>query len=147
MMPPRDHEDVLPGNSFVHWLADRVARWTKPLQQAGADVNELECLPAYEVDRIAREFNLNDNELRLLASKDSDAANEVDELLEAVGIDPRTLDNKEPLVMRDLQRLCTRCKSKDQCRLELDSCSASDNYRDFCPNAYTISALIREKSS
>jgi hypothetical protein len=68
-------------------------------------------------------------------------------MLPALGIDPRTLAESDPLVMRDLQRLCVACGTKNRCRHELDDLTASEHYHDFCPNAVTLDALLKERSN
>ena len=61
--------------------------------------------------------------------------------------DHKTLADTDPLVMRDLQRLCVICRNKGQCRHELDNLSAAEHYHQFCPNAVTLDALLEERSS
>jgi hypothetical protein len=47
--------------------------------------------------------------------------------------------------MRDLQRLCISCSEKQRCAHELDVGSAAEHFRQYCPNAYTLDALLTEK--
>ena len=55
-------------------------------------------------------------------------------------------DAQEPLVMRDLQRLCTTCGDKGRCAHELADGTAAAHFHEFCPNAFTLDALFADKS-
>jgi hypothetical protein len=44
--------------------------------------------------------------------------------------------------MQDLQRLCVTCGHKQECAHEFDVETAAANFRKFCPNAYTLEALL-----
>jgi hypothetical protein len=67
------------------------------------------------------------------------------DLLNVLGLDKNALENDEPLAMRDLERLCTTCREKRQCRFDLANGVIADNFRDYCPNAFTLDALLQEK--
>jgi hypothetical protein len=49
------------------------------------------------------------------------------------------------MIMRDLQRLCITCAQKKRCGHELAAGTAGENFREFCPNAYTLEALFEGK--
>ncbi|MGA7739273.1 MAG: hypothetical protein WCB22_28120, partial [Pseudolabrys sp.] len=63
----------------------------------------------------------------------------------ALGVDANALEHNDPLVMRDLQRLCTTCGDKRQCQFDLANGVSADNFRDYCPNAFTLDALLKVK--
>ena len=66
-------------------------------------------------------------------------------LLIALGVDPNGVEHDDPSVMRDLQRLCTTCGDKRQCELDLANGVSADKFRDYCPNAFTLDALLQAK--
>ena len=47
----------------------------------------------------------------------------------------------EPMVMRDLQRVCSGCDHKQECADHMAVGDAAQTYRAFCPNAETLTAL------
>jgi positive regulator of sigma E activity len=53
---------------------------------------------------------------------------------------------KEPHVMRDLQRACTLCASKRRCGRDLAANPSGPAWEAYCPNASTLHALITERS-
>jgi hypothetical protein len=63
-------------------------------------------------------------------------------MLAALGADPKKLSKDDPMVMRDLQRLCVSCGYKRQCEHDLTEGHAAENYHDYCPNAYTLDLLF-----
>jgi hypothetical protein len=62
-------------------------------------------------------------------------------LLDAPRISVQTLADKEPLVLRDLQRVCTMCEQKTVCNHDIVAGTVSTNYEHYCANADTLRAL------
>ena len=59
-------------------------------------------------------------------------------------IDRDELARDEPLLLRELQGLCTLCGSKADCVRDLDrECKTGEpqDWREYCPNAATLNAL------
>jgi hypothetical protein len=94
---------------------------------------------------LQRDLRLSASELAVLARNGPNAADLLQDMLDVLGLDKKALENDEPLVMRDLERLCTTCREKRQCRFDLANGVSTDNYRDYCPNAFTLDALLQEK--
>jgi hypothetical protein len=89
--------------------------------------------------RIARDLRLTQGELQELARKAPNAADLLLKMLVALHV---ALENTDPHVMRDLRRLCTTCGAKKRCEHELADGTAGDHFREFCPNAFTLDALL-----
>ena len=56
-------------------------------------------------------------------------------MLKALGIDEADLARTEPLLLRDMERVCTLCRHKRQCDRELAAGTATEHYEGYCPNA------------
>ena len=86
--------------------------------------------------------------LARLVSADSwpHAADELPELLKALGIDEPALARTQPLVLRDMERVCALCHDKGQCDRDLAAGTAAEHYRGYCLNASTIDLLGQEAS-
>jgi hypothetical protein len=69
-----------------------------------------------EVANIARDLRLSPCELVILARNGSNAADLLQDLLNVLGLDKNAIENDE---LRDLKRLCTTCRGKRRCRLDL----------------------------
>jgi len=120
---------------FGDWLKQR--RELKELMGYAADPGEL--------DRIARELNVTPADLDRLVRQGSRSANELPYMLTALDIDEATLRRAEPALLRDMERICSFCTHKHQCRRELAAGTAATNYVEYCNNSDTID-LLRFKS-
>ena len=88
------------------------------------------------VERIA-----NDSDLEELVRRGPDAADELPRLVEALGISAQDLARVEPMVLRDLKRVCALCESKRECNRDLASGASAEHYQEYCPNASRIARL------
>ena len=106
--------------------------------QKRAAVNELASCDALEVARVAQDLGISPADLRVLASRDKTAADLLDRRLEALRLDPTSID---PALMRDLQRCCSSCDSKQLCAHELEDQPKAASWPKYCPNEETIASL------
>jgi hypothetical protein len=67
--------------------------------------------------RVAQDLGISVADLRVPTSRDKTAADLLDRRLEALRLDPTSID---PALMRDLQRCCSSCESKQLCAHELE---------------------------
>jgi hypothetical protein len=142
-------EDVMSSSvderSPIESLFGAIANWVTRYRQAAGLRRELAKCGPEEVAAIARDIGLSTQELELIASKGSNAADELPKLLRALGVDPKKLPSDRNRTLRDLQRICITCGSKAQCRHELAAGTAATHYRDYCPNAVSIDELFRSR--
>jgi hypothetical protein len=116
---------------FGDWLKQR--RELKELKEYAADPGDLE--------RVARELNVTPAELEMLVRHGSHGADELPEMLRALGIEEAALWRAEPALLLDMERVCSFCKHKRQCHQELAAGTAPANYVEYCGNADTFDAL------
>ena len=62
-------------------------------------------------------------------------------MLDMLGIDEEALSRTEPLVLRDMERVCAMCANKRPCDRELAAGTSAADYEEYCPNAPTIDSL------
>jgi hypothetical protein len=130
----------------VDFVVNAIAGWVNKYRSIHASRNELgECSPE-DVTRIAADIGIPPGELRALAAKGPDSARLLEKLLLKLHVDPAQLANANPAIMRDLQRLCVVCGQKERCQHELSEGTAADHFREYCPNAFTLDALFRQKT-
>ena len=116
-------------NSFGDWLKQR------------REMNELRELNTAEFDRIANELRVSPDDLNQLVRKGPHAADELPQMLEALGIDQEALARTQPLVLRDMERVCALCHQKGECIRDFAAGTAAEHYEEYCPNAPTIDVL------
>ncbi len=134
-----------PDYESLQWILGVVAQWVVKYRYARGLRNELMNCSAEDVAGIARELRIHPAELVSLARKGPNAADLLQKLLIALGVDANGLAHDDPLVMQDLQRLCIRCGYKRQCELDLANGEMTENFHDYCPNAFTLEALLKAK--
>lgn len=125
----------------LQYVLDRVARWIRESAFKGAEVHELATCDSHELRRVASDLGLTVGELRTLASHGPGAADLLPKMLKAINIDVEAATRAEPLVMRDLQRVCSGCDHKQECADHIAAGDAAQTYGAFCPNAETLAAL------
>jgi hypothetical protein len=124
-------------------IFEATANWINRYRKAYAAHNELINCGTDEVARIAYDLGISSDDLLTLASKDAKSADLLQKMLVALGVDAKNFANDDPTAMHDLQRLCVNCWQKQRCAHELEVGTAAENYREFCPNAYTLGALFK----
>jgi hypothetical protein len=129
--------------STLEEILGAIAEWINRYRKACVAHDELINCGADEVARIAYDLGVSSDELATLASKSAKSADLLQKLLVALGVDPKNFANDNPMAMHDLQRLCVNCGQKQRCTHEFDVGTAAENYREFCPNAYTLDVLFR----
>ncbi len=138
-------DDELPNAQYAKDIFNGVADWVGKYRQKFGRSNQLgQCTPD-EVLCVARDLKLTPGELQDLARRGPNAADLLVKMLVALHVDPSALENTNPQVMWDLQRLCTTCGAKRRCEHTLANGTAGDHFREFCPNAYTLEALLERK--
>ena len=72
-----------------------------------------------EIARIAHDVGLSSSDLRQMAKRGPDAAQQLLDRMAALHLDADAIAKNEPAAMRDMQRLCTNCVDKKRCQRDL----------------------------
>ncbi len=91
--------------------------------------------------KIARELNIQLADLDTLVRQGSHAADELSGLLTILGINRDLLAKTQPLVLRDMTRVCTSCQQKHRCNQDLAAGTSAQHYAEYCLSASTIDDL------
>lgn len=118
-------------------LVDKFGEWLSHRR----DLSELRQLDRSNFDEIARDLRVSPDDLETMVCKGPHATDELPKLLKALGIDESDLSRAQPLVLRDMQRVCAMCQDKNQCDRDLAAGSSAEHYRGYCLNADTIDGL------
>jgi hypothetical protein len=114
--------------------------WWRNWRAARERVGELDGCGS-ELSRIARDVGVAPSELYTIAAKRPDSADQLKLRLEALHLDAETLRRDDPLIMRDLERVCTTCGSKRRCVRDFVRHPDDSAWREYCPNAMTLDAI------
>ena len=121
----------------VEYLIDKFAAWLKHRRE----LSEIRRMNRTDFDLIAHDLRLSPGDLDRLVAAGQHSADEMPKMLKALGIDVAAIARAEPLLVRDMQRVCSLCHDKAHCHSELAAGTSADHYKDYCPNAPTIDAL------
>jgi hypothetical protein len=127
---------------IVDKLFDVFGNWLKHRQ----DIRELRELDAGDFARIASELRVAPDDLDTFVRQGPRSADELPELLKALGINEKDLARTQPLVLRDMVRVCASCRQKRQCDRDLNAGTSAQNYGGYCLNAPTIEAIDQKAS-
>jgi hypothetical protein len=140
-----NRENGLSSNPLVETALKAIADWVSNYRKAIGFNNEFGMCGQEEVMRMARDIGVTPSQLHELVSKGPGAANLLKTMLVALHVDPKVLADLDPLIMRELQWLCITCSNKKRCKHELAKGTATENFREFCPNAVSLDELLDQK--
>jgi hypothetical protein len=121
----------------VEFLIDTFANWLKHRRE----LSEVRQMDRSDFERIASDLRVSPGELDTLVDRGPHAADELPKLLKALGIDQADLARSEPMVLRDMERVCALCHHKRECDRDLAAGTSAGHYEGYCLNAPTIGAL------
>ncbi|MFK4490481.1 hypothetical protein [Bradyrhizobium sp. USDA 336] len=124
---------------IVQDLIESFANWVKHRRE----INEMRQLDRADFDRIANDLRIAPDDLEELVRHGRHAADELPKLLDQLGISTEELGRAQPLLLRDLERVCSLCNQKGQCDRDLADGTAAEKYHGYCANASTLETLER----
>ena len=105
------------------------------------EMREISDMDSGDFARIARDLNVSPAELDAVVRQGPHASDELPRLLKVLGIDEATLSRTQPVLQRDMVRVCAACQKKALCNHDLDSGTLAQRYDEYCPNAPAIDEL------
>jgi uncharacterized protein YjiS (DUF1127 family) len=121
----------------VSRMIDIFAEWLKHRRE----LREMRELDAANFGQIASDLRISSTDLEALVRHGPHAADELPKMLAALGINHDDLARTEPLVLRDMERVCSLCIHKHLCDRDLAAGTAAAHYGDYCANAPTIDGM------
>lgn len=122
---------------MVDRIADSFGNWRKRRR----DIREMREFNGSELARVASELNVTTTDLDTLVHQGPHAADELPALLTLLGVDKEALAEKQPLMLRDMTRVCASCQHKHRCDRDLVSGTSAQHFEDYCLNAPAIDEL------
>ena len=107
---------------------------------------ELSALGDKELGRVADDLRISSDTLRDLIARGPGAANLIYERMQALGVSKADVDEAAEGVMRDLQRTCACCNDKGVCEKDLAKRPDDPVWKSYCPNVFTLDALLKLKA-
>jgi hypothetical protein len=121
----------------VEYLIDTFGNWLHHRRE----LSEIRQMDRTDFNRIAGDLRISPDDLDRLVQQGPHSADEMPKLLKALGIDQARLVQTEPLLLRDMERVCSLCSHKRQCDRDLAAGTSAEHYKGYCLNASTIEGL------
>ena len=121
-------------------LTDRIDGW----RRQRAAFRELEEIGPDGRDALSRDVGVSAGSLSRLVARGPDSAAGLPRLMRALGLNPERVSNTDRAVARDMEVVCSECRSSSRCARDLRAGKAHLEYEAYCPNAEILSALLQE---
>ncbi len=132
------------GSPFLEHVIAPIADWWRKHAAIRQNQSSLDSLGPTELARVAMDVGIPPSELRALAAYCSDAADLLERRIESLGLSATELAHNAMEQLRDMERLCTTCKSKGRCARDLASDPSDPLWQQYCPNHEALIALKQE---
>lgn len=116
-------------------LLEWALEWVRKHARAGdnlADVSQA------ELSHMAEDLGLSRDDVVALATHATNNTALMEGMMRAHGLDPAATQDIFPTLLRDIERVCSRCRDAKRCRRELAAGTAAEHAHKFCPNAGTF---------
>lgn len=126
-------------------LAQIGARWQRFLLNRQVIANDVQLAPS-ELQRRSRDIGLDEQDQRTIGCSSSGPTELMPQRLKQLGLDPAFILHALPMTYRDLERLCSHCRSWQHCARDLSNEDVQSGMDSYCLNAVTIDALTVEQA-
>jgi len=113
--------------------------WCRARFKGGSE-SDFGCCAEPEIERMAKDLRMSTSELRAVAKKGPKAADLLLRRMADLDLNPEEVARVEPAAFRDLQRVCTMCKSHKRC-WDFARGASPPIWDRYCPNTGTLAAL------
>jgi Family of unknown function (DUF6455) len=117
----------------------RMLAWVRVHAVPGSD---LTTFSREELRHMAEDLSLAPSDLLAMSTGGRDNTVLMESMIRARGLDPDRMRYAFVTLLRDVERVCTQCKTTGRCRRELDAGTAATHCHDYCPNAGTFDDLV-----
>ncbi len=121
-----------PIHAVLQWMWD---------QSRSNTLAQLQSCAEQEVERIARDTGISPSDFRVLVSLGPNASDLLERRMTVLDLDPVEVSKVAPQTFRDLQRVCSFCQSHRRCLRDLGCDPSKPEWKDYCPNVETLTAL------
>ena len=122
----------------IHSPMEAIRQWYRGLTRSQSTLAEC---GAEGLERMAHDIGVSSAELYKLASRGPESADLLCRRMEVLDLDHDEDARVERATFQDLQRVCSMCDCKKRCARDLARDPADPVWKDYCPNAQTLTAL------
>jgi len=122
----------------THSPLEAIRQWCRGFLGSPSSLGECD---AEGLERMAHDIGVSSVELYKLASRGRESADLLCQRMEVLDLDQNEVARVERATFQDLQRVCSMCDCKKRCARDLARDPADPVWKDYCPNAQTLTAL------
>jgi len=122
----------------THSPIEAIRQWYRGLTRSQPGLAD--CGPE-GLERMAHDIGMSSTELCRLASHGPESADLLFHRMEVLDLDRNEVGRVERATFQDLQRVCTMCNCQKRCARDLARDPNDPVWKDYCPNAQTLTAL------
>ena len=119
-------------------LFTRFCDWIKVRMQRDA---ELTSLTKADLGAMAADLGMTEADLMDVLPRTADHSGLMDRMMEARGLDPDHVRRACAGLVRDMELVCSRCRSAALCQHDLALGTAAMNGHEYCGNSHTFTEL------
>ena len=122
-------------------IIERALAWWQARKDIRGELVEIGSLSPSELSALEAECGVSAVRLTDIIKAGHHGADEMRDMMDALNIDPLSVDLLDRRLFQDMQAVCATCDSKAECRGDLKSGEAAIRYHQYCGNAETLDAL------
>jgi len=122
-------------------LSRRFLSWCAEAWSAAAEAEEIAMLDEETIRQISKDCAIAPDDLLQLVKAGPHAADEMIEMMRALNIDQSDVAVLHPALYREMQVTCSKCRSKNRCRHDLEAEIAGQEFAGYCGNAASLNTM------
>lgn len=122
-------------------IVSALSAWWRDRKEANRQLEEISALSQADLEEVAADCGVSTYDLITVINAGPHAADEMNEMLNALNIDPNAVETGDRRLYQEMIATCAKCGAKGQCRSDLRNERTAENYVHYCPNADTINGL------
>jgi len=122
-------------------VIDKISAWWAERRHVREELSQLSTLSSDEIAEIAADCGFSTETLLSLVRAGPHASDEMNEMMQALGVDADAVQANQPELFREMQVVCSQCGKKGTCRQHLDQGTAKETFAGYCNNAQSLSEL------
>ena len=119
----------------------RALDWWHEARERWARLDELRNLQPEQLELMAADVGVSPAELLEFAARANGTQGLLERRLAALQLDPEEIRKLSPMLLRDLQRTCSRCSEQQRCKDDMALSPLAPGWDSYCPNAGTLRTL------
>lgn len=122
-------------------VLSRLLGWLSRAYEGACEADVIAALDDDTIRRISGEWGMQPDQLLELAKAGPRAADEMPQMMKALGIDPMEVENRFRAMFHQMQVNCSHCGHKGECKRDLATDAAAKEFNSYCNNAAELSVL------